>query len=153
PGGHQRPTATSGQENVLTGHEVGAGVARMGVRRQVQIGVESLHGNVHGDGRAYDPHLMLVWMDLEMTGLDPAQHTIVEIACLITDDDLELVAEGPDIVVHQPPEALAAMDRVVRAMHTESGLLAEVEESTVSLSDAGAQVLAFIGAHVPDPSE
>src|SRR5262249_2878946 len=80
---------------------------------------------------------VLVWMDLEMTGLDPAQHTIVEIACLVTDDDLELVAEGPDIVVYQPPEALAAMDTVVRAMHSESGLLAEVERSTVSLTDAG----------------
>jgi oligoribonuclease len=96
---------------------------------------------------------MLVWMDLEMTGLDPAHHTIVEIACLVTDDDLELVAEGPDIVVHQPPEALAAMDAVVRAMHTESGLLREVETSTVSLSAAGAQVLGFIRAHVEDPSE
>jgi len=96
---------------------------------------------------------MLVWMDLEMTGLDPAQHTIVEIACLVTDDDLEVVAEGPDIVVHQPPEALAAMDQVVRAMHTESGLLAEVEQSTVSLSAAGTIVLEFIRAHIPDPSE
>jgi oligoribonuclease len=95
---------------------------------------------------------MLVWMDLEMTGLDPGHHTIVEIAVLITDDDVEVVAEGPDIVVHQPPEALAAMDEVVRAMHTESGLLSEVERSTVSLSHAGTAVLAFIREHVADPS-
>ena len=59
---------------------------------------------------------MLVWMDLEMTGLDPSRHVIVEIATIVTDDDLAIVAEGPDLVVHQPPEALAAMDDVVRVM-------------------------------------
>ena len=56
---------------------------------------------------------MLVWMDLEMTGLDPDRHVIVEIATLITDDDLEIVAEGPDLVVHQPPQALEGMEPVV----------------------------------------
>jgi oligoribonuclease len=94
---------------------------------------------------------MLVWMDLEMTGLDPARHTIVEIATLVTDDELEVVAEGPDVVVHQPPEALAAMDPVVVEMHTKSGLLREIEASTLSLADAGALTLAFIKEHVPEP--
>ncbi|MCY3911602.1 MAG: exonuclease domain-containing protein, partial [bacterium] len=56
---------------------------------------------------------MLAWMDLEMTGLDPATDVIVEIATLITDDNLELVAEGPDLVVSAPPEALASMQQVV----------------------------------------
>lgn len=87
-------------------------------------------------------------MDLEMTGLDPTVHTIVEIATLITDDDLQIVAEGPDLVVHQPPQALAAMAAVVRAMHTSSGLLGEIERSTLTLADAGAQTLAFIKEHV-----
>ncbi|HWW54244.1 MAG TPA: oligoribonuclease [Acidimicrobiales bacterium] len=91
---------------------------------------------------------MLVWMDLEMTGLDPARNTIVEIATLITDDNLELVAEGPDLVVHQPAEALAQMDDVVRKMHTDSGLLQQIEASTVSLADAGAATLEFIKQHV-----
>ena len=68
---------------------------------------------------------MLAWIDLEMTGLDPARHTIVEIACLITDDDLQLVEEGPDLVVHASPEQLADMDDFVRTMHTRSGLLAD----------------------------
>ena len=72
---------------------------------------------------------MLVWMDLEMTGLDPSRHVIVEIATLVTDDDLDLVAEGPDIVVHQPGTALAAMDDVVREMHERSGLLPVVSET------------------------
>jgi oligoribonuclease len=92
---------------------------------------------------------MLVWIDLEMTGLDPDRDTIVEIATLVTDDELEIVAEGPDLVVHQPPEALAVMDDFVRQMHTKSGLLPLIEQSTVSLAEAGEQTLAFIKAHVP----
>jgi oligoribonuclease len=90
-------------------------------------------------------------MDLEMTGLDPQRHAIVEIATLVTDDELEIVAEGPDLVVHQPADALALMEPVVREMHTRSGLLAAIETSTVSLADAGAQTLAFIKEHVPVP--
>jgi oligoribonuclease len=90
-------------------------------------------------------------MDLEMTGLDPGRNVIVEIATLVTDDDLEILAEGPDLVVHQPPEALAAMDDVVRDMHTRSGLLPAIESSTMSLAEAGAATLAFIKEHVPEP--
>lgn len=93
---------------------------------------------------------MLVWMDLEMTGLDPAQDVIVEIATIVTDDELEIVAEGPDLVVHQPPEALAGMDPVVVDMHTSSGLLSAIAASTVSLEEAGAATLAFIREHVPE---
>lgn len=93
---------------------------------------------------------MLVWMDLEMTGLDPDRHVIVEIATLVTDDELEIVGEGPDLVVHQPPEAFEAMDDFVRNMHTTSGLLPAIEASTISLEEAGAQTLAFIKEHVPD---
>lgn len=94
---------------------------------------------------------MLVWMDLEMTGLEPDRHVIVEIATIITDDELVIVAEGPDLVIHQPPEALAEMDQVVVDMHTSSGLLTAIQESTLSLEDAGAQTLEFIKQHVPDP--
>ena len=93
---------------------------------------------------------MLVWMDLEMTGLDPARHAIVEIATLITDDQLEIVAEGPDLVVQSPPGALDQMDDVVRTMHTKSGLLAAIEASTMSLDDAGKATLEFIRQHVPE---
>ena len=90
-------------------------------------------------------------MDLEMTGLDPARHVIVEIATIITDDDLTIVAEGPDLVVHQPPERLAEMDEVVVKMHTRSGLLPAIEASTLSLDEAGEKTLAFLREHIPEP--
>jgi oligoribonuclease len=93
---------------------------------------------------------MLAWIDLEMTGLDPARHTIVEIACLITDDELQLVEEGPDLVVHASPQELVDMDDFVRTMHTRSGLLAAMDASTLTLADAGDQTLAFLRSHIPE---
>jgi oligoribonuclease len=94
---------------------------------------------------------MLAWIDLEMTGLDPSRHVIVEIASLITDDDLEIVAEGPDLVVHATPEQLSEMDEFVTAMHTRSGLLPAIAASTLTLAQAGAQTLEFLRAHIPEP--
>jgi oligoribonuclease len=93
---------------------------------------------------------VLVWADLEMTGLDPGRDSIVEIATLVTDDELELVAEGPDLVIATPPEALAVMDEVVRQMHTRSGLLAAIAASTVSLAQAAQETLDFVRQHVPE---
>ena len=89
-----------------------------------------------------------MWLDLEMTGLDLDRHVIVEIAALVTDDDLEPLDDGIDLIVHQPPSALAEMDDFVRNMHTKSGLLPEIEASTLSLADAGAQVLDYVRGHV-----
>jgi oligoribonuclease len=86
-------------------------------------------------------------MDLEMTGLDPAKDVIVEIATLITDDDLTILAEGPDLVVHASDEQLAAMDPFVVEMHTKSGLLEAIRRSPTSLADAGAATLAFLREH------
>ncbi len=94
---------------------------------------------------------MLAWMDLEMTGLDPGKDVIVEIATLITDDDLALVAEGPDLVVTAAREQLDAMGDVVREMHTRSGLLAAIESSTLSLEEAGKATLEFLRTHIPEP--
>lgn len=94
---------------------------------------------------------MLVWMDLEMTGLDPNVDVIVEIASLVTDDDLNVVAEGPDLVIHQPDDVLARMEPVVVTMHTESGLLEAIRGSRTTLAEAGAATLAFIKQHVPEP--
>jgi oligoribonuclease len=93
---------------------------------------------------------MLVWMDLEMTGLDHTSDVIVEIATLVTDDELEIVAEGPDIVVHQPDDVLQRMDPFVVDMHTRSGLLDLIRASTTSLEEAGRVTLEFIREHVPE---
>lgn len=94
---------------------------------------------------------MLVWMDLEMTGLDQTTDVIVEIATLVTDDELNIVAEGPDLVIHQPDDVLSRMDPVVTSMHTKSGLLEQIRVSTISLEEAGAETLAFIKQWVPEP--
>ena len=86
-----------------------------------------------------------------MTGLDPARHVIVEIATLITDDDLRVVAEGPDIVVKASEEELAAMDEVVVNMHTRSGLLPAIRASETDLADAGRATLEFLRSHIAEP--
>src|SRR5579862_3812423 len=93
---------------------------------------------------------MLAWMDLEMTGLDPSRHRIVEIATLVTDDDLNVVAQGPDLVVRATEDELAQMDSYVRDMHERSGLLKAIETSDLSLEEAGAATLAFLRTHLPE---
>jgi oligoribonuclease len=93
---------------------------------------------------------MLAWMDLEMTGLDPARHTIVEIATLLTDDNLELIAEGPDLIVHATEEQLAEMDDFVTKMHTRSGLLEKITTSPLTLEEAGELTMAFLKEHIPE---
>jgi oligoribonuclease len=94
---------------------------------------------------------MLVWMDLEMTGLDHTADVIVEIATLVTDDELNVVAEGPDIAIHHDEDVLMRMDPFVVEMHTRSGLLDQIRASTASLEEAGQLTLAFIKEHVPEP--
>lgn len=89
-------------------------------------------------------------MDLEMTGLDPTRHVIVEIATLLTDDELNVIAEGPDLVVHAGDDELAHMDDFVRNMHERSGLLPQISASTISLADAGAATLEFLKEHIPE---
>ena len=93
----------------------------------------------------------LVWMDLEMTGLDLQRHHIVEIAVLVTDANLDVLVDGLDLVVHQPAEVLAEMDDFVRKMHTKSGLLSEIERSSLTLEDASKQTLEYIKRFVPEP--
>ncbi len=84
-----------------------------------------------------------------MTGLDPERDVIIEIATILTDDELEVVAEAPPLVLHATDEQLAAMVPVVREMHRASGLTEEVRASTLSVDAAREQLLAFLGAHVP----
>jgi oligoribonuclease len=89
-------------------------------------------------------------MDLEMTGLDPAKHVIVEIATLLTDDELNIVETGPQLVIKTDPSSLAAMDDVVVDMHTKSGLLKQIEESSITHDQAASQTLDFLKAHIPE---
>jgi oligoribonuclease len=93
----------------------------------------------------------LVWVDLEMTGLDPVRHAIVEIAVVITDGALDHVVEGPDLVLAADEAALGLMEPVVVDMHTASGLLDEIRRSRVKLAEAEATVLDFVRHYVPEP--
>jgi oligoribonuclease len=99
--------------------------------------------------RSDDDHL--VWLDLEMTGLDVERDTIVEIACIVTDSQLNALDEGIDIVVHQDADALAHMDDFVRRMHTKSGLLPLIPASTVTVTDAEHRTLEYVRKHVGTP--
>ncbi|OIR43037.1 oligoribonuclease [Corynebacterium sp. NML120713] len=89
----------------------------------------------------------IVWVDLEMTGLDTSRHVIVEVAALVTDAQLEILDEGLDLVVHATEDELAEMDDFVLNMHTENGLLDEIRSSSVSIKEAEDAVLALIAKH------
>jgi oligoribonuclease len=90
----------------------------------------------------------LIWIDLEMTGLIPEQHRIIEIATAVTDKELTVLAEGPVLAIHQSDEVLASMDEWNTRQHTNSGLAERVRSSEVSESDAEQQTLAFLRQHV-----
>ncbi|MCU1362514.1 MAG: orn, partial [Acidimicrobiaceae bacterium] len=85
-------------------------------------------------------------MDLEMTGLEPERHVIVEIATLLTDDHLNTVAEGPDLVIHASADELAQMGSYVTEMHTKSGLLPQIIASSITVDEAQRATLEFLKA-------
>ena len=89
----------------------------------------------------------LVWIDLEMTGLCPEKDHILEIASLVTDSQLNVLAEGPTLIVHQSDEALSVMGDWVIKQHTKTGLIDAVRTSTVSLAQAEQETLAFISRY------
>ena len=91
----------------------------------------------------------LVWIDCEMTGLDLEHDALVEIAALVTDDELNVLGEGVDVVIKPPEHSLESMPDVVRAMHTHSGLLDELAAG-LTLEEAEAMVLAYVREYVPD---
>lgn len=90
----------------------------------------------------------LIWVDLEMTGLNPETDRIIEIATIVTDGNLDLVAEGPALVIHQPDHALEAMDEWNKRTHGASGLLERVRVSTVTEAEAERLTLEFLQQHV-----
>ncbi|WP_312600259.1 oligoribonuclease [Pseudomonas luteola] len=86
----------------------------------------------------------LIWIDLEMTGLDPDNDVIIEMATIVTDSELNTLAEGPVIAIHQPDEILNGMDEWNTRQHGQSGLTQRVRESTISMAEAERQTLAFL---------
>ena len=97
---------------------------------------------------AQDPN-NLIWIDLEMTGLDTRNDCIIEIATIVTNTRLEVVAEGPVLAIHQPDEVLAGMDEWNTRQHGNSGLTARVRASAVSEAEAERETIAFLQTHVP----
>lgn len=93
----------------------------------------------------------LVWIDCEMTGLDYVKDALVEIACVVTDFDLNPLGDGVDLVIKPPAEAVAQMDDFVRSMHEKSGLITELD-SGITLQEAEQQVLAYVREHCSDGS-
>jgi len=91
----------------------------------------------------------LVWMDMEMTGLVPERDCIIEIALVVTDSQLNTVAEAPVLVLHQPDSVLDAMDDWNKSTHARSGLIAKVKASTLTVTVAEQQCLDFLMLHVP----
>lgn len=91
----------------------------------------------------------LVWIDLEMTGLDPTRDTIIEIASIITDNELQVIAEGPNLAIHVENSVLEAMDDWNKNQHGKSGLVERVRASQETLETAEAKTLAFIASHCP----
>lgn len=94
----------------------------------------------------------LIWLDLEMTGLDPDTDEILEIATVITDTNLEVIAIGPEIAVYQPQEVLKKMNGWCVNQHTKSGLVNRVQESKINISEAEELTLEFIKQYAPDNS-
>ena len=94
----------------------------------------------------------LVWIDMEMTGLQPDSDRIIEIALLVTDPQLALLAEGPVLVVHQPDSVLEAMDTWNKSVHKKSGLIERVRASAMTEARAESEAMAFLARHVPAAS-
>ena len=92
----------------------------------------------------------LVWIDLEMSGLDPSTDVILEIATIVTSPDLEVIAEGPNLIVHQPDEVLEAMDEWNTEHHGDSGLTERVRQSDINLEQAEFWTLSFLKEHVTE---
>lgn len=111
---------------------------------------QGVNGNVADAGKpAVRNEMRLVWVDMEMTGLDPEKERIIELAAVVTEPDLTVVAESPVFVVHQPDEILGAMDKWNQSTHGKSGLIERVKASTMTEEQAQAQMIEFLSKHVP----
>ena len=91
---------------------------------------------------------LLAWIDLEMTGLDPEKHHIIEIACLVTDSNLNIVAEGPELAIFQDEDILSLMNEWNVKQHTSSGLVEKIKSSDISIKEAEDECLKFFQSHI-----
>ena len=101
------------------------------------------------NGKTVPNEFRLVWLDMEMTGLDPQKERIIEVAVVVTEPDLTVVAEGPVLVIHQPDSLLDAMDSWNRSTHGKSGLTEKVKASTLTEAEAEQQLIDFLSQYVP----
>ncbi len=92
-------------------------------------------------------HERLVWIDLEMTGLDYQTDVILEIASIVTDGDLHIIATGPNLIIHQPDEILNKMNAFCTELHNKTGLFQSCQQSTITLEQAEAETLSFLAQH------
>ncbi len=102
-----------------------------------------------GAGTARPNEMNLVWIDMEMTGLDPDNNKIIEIAAIVTDAELNILAEGPVFAIHQSDEVLDGMDAWNKGTHGRSGLIDRVRASTVTEDEAATQMIGFLRQYVP----
>jgi oligoribonuclease len=101
------------------------------------------------NGKPVPNEFRLVWLDMEMTGLDPQKERIIEVAVVVTEPDLTVVAEGPVLVIHQPDTLLDAMDSWNRSTHGKSGLTDKVKASTLTEAQAELELIEFLSKYVP----
>lgn len=106
------------------------------------------HNPSNGQDTVSARDLRLVWIDMEMTGLDPARERIIEVAAVVTEADLTVVAQAPVLVVHQPDVILDAMDKWNQSTHSKSGLIDKVRASTLTEAQAQSILLEFLAQHV-----
>jgi len=163
PGRHERTAPSRTEHGVNSGDEIATGITISCVGRSLKPIVQDADGHVEhesrvlpcrsaGSGAWLRSGPVLAWIDLEMTGLDPSRHVIVEIASVVTDDELTVIAEGPDLVVGASEAQLSEMDDFVTEMHDRSGLLDEIHRSSLQIEDAQAATLAFLRTHIELPS-
>lgn len=110
---------------------------------------QATESNVPVNAPARPNEFNLVWVDMEMTGLDPDNDRIIEVAVVVTDSELNVLAEGPVFAIHQPDEVLDRMDAWNKGTHGRSGLIDRVKASTVSEADAEAALIVFLKQFVP----
>jgi len=101
------------------------------------------------NGKIVPNEFRLVWLDMEMTGLDPQKERIIEVAVVVTEPDLTIVAEGPVLVIHQADALLDGMDSWNRSTHGKSGLIEKVKASTLSEAQAEIELIGFLSKYVP----